>query len=257
MGISPVTSIKAASQDVDYIVCSLPKTDVVEGVLRQDGGIFENASEGTCIVDTSTISPIAAKEFSSDAIKHKMSYIDAPMSGGVMGALNGTLTFMVGAPTEEDYEKAKVVLAGMGKKFFHCGGPGTGEIAKLSNNLILGIQMIAASEGMVLGEKLGIDPKVLCDILSVSTGNCWAVSACNPRPGILPDSPASKNYEGGFQTALMRKDLALALSCAEEVGAQTKFAEEAVDYYAHLEKKGHGGKDFGYVFQYIMKDFKV
>ena len=148
-----------------------------------------------------------------------MNYIDAPMSGGVGGALNGTLTFMVGASNNDDYEKAKIVLEGMGKKFFHCGGPGTGEIAKLSNNLILGIQMIAASEGMVLGEKLGIDPKVLCEILSVSTANCWAVSAHNPRPGNIENSPASKNYEGGFQTALMRKDLALALSCAEEVGA--------------------------------------
>lgn len=117
--------------------------------------------------------------------------------------------------------------------------------------------MIAASEGMVLGEKLGIDPKVLTEILGVSTAGCWAVSASNPRPGVLENAPASRNYEGGFQTALMRKDLALALSCAEEVGAQTKFAEGAVDYYAHLEKKGHGGKDFGYVYQYIMKDFKV
>ena len=174
-----------------------------------------------------------------------------------MGALNGTLTFMVGANTKEDYETAKVVLEGMGKKFFHCGGPGTGEIAKLSNNLIISIQMIAASEGMVLGEKLGIDPKVLCEILMVSTANCWAINGCNPRPGNLENSPSSRNYENGFQTALMRKDVALALSCAETVGAQTKFAERAVEYYTKLEQKGHGTKDFGYVFQYIMKDFKL
>jgi 3-hydroxyisobutyrate dehydrogenase-like beta-hydroxyacid dehydrogenase len=145
----------------------------------------------------------------------------------------------------------------MGKRIFHCGGPGTGEIAKIANNLILGIQMIAASEGMVLGEKLGIDPKTLMEILSVSTSSCWSITTANPRPGNIETAPASKNYEGGFQVGLIRKDLALALECADKVGAKLEFGEEAMEYYRHLEKKGHGGKDFGYVFQYIMKDLKI
>lgn len=115
-----------------------------------------------------------------------------------MGATKGTLTFMVGSQNKEDYEYAKTVLEGMGKKVFHCGGPGTGEIAKLANNLILGIQMIATSEGMILGEKLGIDPKVLMEILSVSTAKNWCIDTTNPRPGNIEDSPASRNYEGGF-----------------------------------------------------------
>ncbi len=127
-----------------------------------------------------------------------MIFCDSPMSGGIMGATNGSLTFMVGSQNKEDYENAKIVLEGMGKRVFHCGGPGTGETAKLANNLILGIQMIATSEGMILGEKLGIDPKVLMEILSASTANNWCINSNNPRPGNIEGSPASKNYEGGF-----------------------------------------------------------
>jgi 3-hydroxyisobutyrate dehydrogenase len=247
-GIKPQTAVKEAVRDVDYVVTSLPKTQDVETLLYSEDGVFENASEGTCIVDSSTISAIAAKEFSQDAIKRKMTYCDAPMSGGVAGATAGTLTFMVGSNSVEDFEKAKIVLEGMGTNIFHCGGPGTGETAKIANNLILGIQMIASAEGMVLGEKLGIDPKILMQILAVSTASNWCIKTNNPRPGNLENAPASKNYDGGFQVGLMRKDLALSLECAEAVGAQTEFAKKALDYYMTLEKKGYGGKDFGYVF---------
>ena len=145
----------------------------------------------------------------------------------------------------------------MGNKFFMCGGPGTGEIAKIANNMILGIQMVACSEGLALGEKLGIDPKVLTEILSVSTSNCWCIDTTNPRPDNIPTAPSSRNYEGGFQTALIKKDLALSLQIANEVGASVEFAEKAIEYYAALEKKGLGSKDFGYVFQYIMKNKKI
>ena len=251
-----MTSIKEASQNVDYVVSALPKTETVEHMLHSDG-VFSHAAKGTCIVDTSTISPIASKEFSASAKKLEMIYVDSPMSGGIMGAQNGTLTFMVGSETQEDFDHASIVLEGMGKKLFRCGGPGTGEIAKIANNLILGIQMVAASEGMVLGEKLGIDPKVLMDILSVSTSSCWAITHDNPRPGNLPNAPSSKNYEGGFQVGLIKKDLALALEIADHVNAKIEFGEKAMDYYRELEKKGHGGKDFGVVFQYIMKDLKI
>jgi 3-hydroxyisobutyrate dehydrogenase len=120
------------------------------------------------------------------------------MSGGVMGAKNGTLTFMVGSQSAEDFEKAKIVLEGMGKRIFHCGGPGTGEAAKIANNLILGIMMIASSEGMALADKLGIDPKILMEVLKVSTGNNWCINSNNPYPGNIETSPASNKYEGGF-----------------------------------------------------------
>ena len=254
MGVSPSTKISDVSTNVDYIVTSLPRTQDVEVVLRDDDGVFASASTGTCIVDTSTISPLAAKEFSAEAQKLEMLYCDAPMSGGVVGAKNGTLTFMVGAPGEKEFDHAKVVLEGMGKKVFNCGAPGAGETAKIANNLILGIQMVASSEGMALAEKLGIDPKILMEILSVSTANNWCINTNNPRPGNIETAPASKNYEGGFQVGLMRKDLALALECAEAVDAKVEFAEKSLDIYRLLEKKGHGGKDFGYVFQYLMKN---
>mmetsp|Transcript_15149 Transcript_15149/g.10641 ORF Transcript_15149/g.10641 Transcript_15149/m.10641 type:complete len:153 (+) Transcript_15149:258-716(+) len=149
-----------AAKDVDFIVSALPATAHVDAMLKSDDGVFANANEGTFICDTSTISPLASKEFAALAPKHNMIFLDTPMSGGVTGADNGTLTFMVGGD-DEHLEIVRPVLEGMGKNIFHCGGPGTGEIAKLANNLILGVSMIAASEGMALGEKLGIDPKVL------------------------------------------------------------------------------------------------
>jgi len=120
------------------------------------------------------------------------------MSGGIMGAANQTLTFMVGAKEGAEFDQANHVLAGMGKKIFACGGPGTGQIAKIANNMILGINMLAACEGMAMGEKLGIDPKILMEILSVSTSNSWVIDTTNPRPGNLPNAPASNNYNGGF-----------------------------------------------------------
>jgi 3-hydroxyisobutyrate dehydrogenase len=163
---------------------------------------------------------------------------------------------MVGCE-KDHFEIAKEVLLGMGKNVFHCGGPGTGEIAKICNNLILGINMIATSEGLSLGEKLGIDPKVLSNILSVSTGRSWCVDTYNPRPGVLENVPASRQYNGGFQVSLIRKDLSIALEAAEQADAKLKFGQLAIDQYRELEKKGFGKKDFGYVYQYIHKNFDI
>ena len=165
--------------------------------MQGPNGIFANAKKGTIIVDTSTISPIASKEFAAEAKKKDLIFVDSPMSGGITGAQNGTLTFMVGCE-KENFETIKEMLLGMGKNVFHCGGPGTGEIAKICNNLILGINMIATSEGLSLGEKLGIDPKILSNILSVSTGRSWCVDTYNPRPGIIENVPSSRNYANGF-----------------------------------------------------------
>ena len=163
---------------------------------------------------------------------------------------------MVGCD-KEHFENVKQVLLGMGKNVFHCGGPGTGEIAKICNNLILGINMIATAEGLSLGEKLGIDPKILSNILSVSTARSWCVDTYNPRPGVLENVPSSRDYNGGFQVSLIRKDLSIALEAAGEAEAKTKFAQHAIDYYRDLEKKGFGKKDFGYVYQYIHKNFDL
>eukprot|EP00349_Pseudokeronopsis_sp_Brazil_P003090 CAMPEP_0202958032 /NCGR_PEP_ID=MMETSP1396-20130829/2375_1 /ASSEMBLY_ACC=CAM_ASM_000872 /TAXON_ID= /ORGANISM="Pseudokeronopsis sp., Strain Brazil" /LENGTH=192 /DNA_ID=CAMNT_0049675833 /DNA_START=74 /DNA_END=652 /DNA_ORIENTATION=- len=160
LGVTPVQTVAEVSKGVDFIVTSVPNTRDVQDLLNNPEGIFANADKGTFIVDTSTISPLASKEFAAAAKKQEMVFIDSPMSGGIGGAQNGTLTFMVGCE-KEHYDKVKEMLVGMGKNVFHCGGPGTGEIAKICNNLILGISMVATSEGLSLGEKLGMDPKVL------------------------------------------------------------------------------------------------
>lgn len=254
-GIKPCATMAKAAKDVDFIVSALPATAHVDAMLKSEDGVFANANEGTFICDTSTISPLASKEFAALAPKYNMVFLDTPMSGGVTGAENGTLTFMVGGENEH-LEIVRPVLEGMGKNIFHCGGPGTGEIAKLSNNLILGISMIAASEGMALGEKLGIDPKVLQSILAVSTARNWCIDTYNPRPGVLEGVPASRNYENGFGVSLVKKDLALALEVAEKVNAKTEFTEKSLEYYRTLEKQGHGTKDFGIVFQHILKNEK-
>lgn len=179
------------------------------------------------------------------------------MSGGTNGAKAGTLSFMVGAPTEKDFDHASVVLNGMGKNLFHCGDVGTGEVAKICNNMILGVQMVAVAEGMSLGGKLGIDQKTLGKILSVSTSSCWAANAANPVPGVVDTSPASNDYQGGFQVGLIRKDMGLALDLSEEVGASTEAANSAIQDYLTLEKAGKGGKDLGYVYQYVHKNKKI
>ena len=175
----------------------MPATKDVEQLLEGPDGIFKNSKKGTYIVDTSTISPVASKEFAAEAKKRDFIFVDAPMSGGITGAQAGTLTFMVGCE-KEHFEPVKEVLLGMGKNIFHCGGPGTGEIAKICNNLILGINMIATAEGISLGEKLGIDPKVLSSILGVSTARSWCVDTYNPRPGVMENVPAARDYNGGF-----------------------------------------------------------
>ena len=256
-GLTVVDSLSEVASDVEYVVTALPATAHVEEALKTEGGIFESAKEGTMICDVSTINPAGAKEFYADAKKHGVTYLDTPMSGGVTGAHAATLTFMVGCNEDAEFEKAKLVLQGMGKNFFHCGPPGSGEIAKLTNNLILGISMVAASEGMAIGEKLGMDPKKLQQILAVSTARNWCIDTYNPRPGNLPNVPANNNYEGGFAVGLVKKDMVLALEAAHSVDARTDLLEHSLEYYLDLEKKGMGRKDFGYVFQYIMKNKQI
>ena len=253
-GVETVDSLAEAASNVDYVVTALPKTEHVEEALTGAGGIFQSARKGTLICDVSTIDPEGSKRFNKQAKELGLTFLDTPMSGGTTGAENATLTFMVGADTEAEYEAAKVVLNGMGKNFFHCGGPGTGEIAKLTNNLVLGITMVGTAEGMAIGEKLGIDPIILQKIMAVSSARSWSLDVMCPRPGCIPTSPSSNDYKGGFQVGLIKKDMHLATECARKVDADTSILEFAKDYYQQLEDRGAGGKDFGYVFQYIMKN---
>jgi 3-hydroxyisobutyrate dehydrogenase len=253
MGIKATQDFVNTAKDVDYIVSALPITKNVDDTLYREGGIFEVASKGTMICDASTIDPNASVRFAADAKAKGMTFLDAPMSGGIMGAQNGTLTFMLGCENE-DFEKAKTVLLGCGKNVFHCGAPGTGGIAKLTNNLILGISMVAVSEAMAIGEKLGADPKVLTDIWAVSFARSFCVDTYNPRPGVQPNVPSSKEYEGGFAVELIRKDLGLAMDAAKSVGADMDFTERSFNVYADIEKAGFARKDFSFVYQYLMNN---
>ena len=253
MGVKATQDFAATAKDVDYIVTALPITSDVENTLYREGGIFEVASKGTTICDASTISPEASIKFAGAAHERGMRFLDTPMSGGINGAKAGTLSFMVGG-TQPDFEEAKKVLLGMGKNIFHCGAPGSGGVAKLTNNLILGISMVATAEAMAIGEKLGADPKVLTDIWAVSTARCHSVDAYSPRPGVLPNVPSSNNYDGGFAVALIRKDLGLAMDAAKSVGADMDFTERAFGVYQEIEKEGYARKDFSFVYQYLMNN---
>jgi len=170
-----------------------------------------------------------------------------------MGAHNGTLTFMCGAEKDE-FEHGSICLKGMGKNVFHCGAAGTGGVAKLTNNLILGITMVAVSEAMAIGEKLGADPKVLTDIWAVSSARSHSVDTYNPRPGVQANVPSSKNYDGGFAVALIRKDLGLAMDAAKSVGADMDFTERSFEVYQDIEKAGFAKKDFSFIYQYLMNN---
>jgi 3-hydroxyisobutyrate dehydrogenase len=161
------------------------------------------------------------------AKKYKMTYIDAPVSGGVTGAAAGTLTFMVGVENGSQFERVKPILECMGKNIFNCGKPGAGQITKACNNMALAIEMIGISEALALGKSLGMDEKVLTNIMKVSTSRCWSIDTYNPVPGVMENVPASRNYEGGFGCALMLKDLGLALQAARDAGCTTELGDKS------------------------------
>lgn len=246
-GLKVSDCYRSTAKDVDFIVTALPVTDTVDLTLHREGGIFEMASKGTHICDASTIAPDASIRFAKTAKEHGMTFLDTPMSGGINGAKAGTLTFMVGGEKGE-MDHVRQMLLGMGKNIFHCGPSGTGGVAKLTNNLILGISMVATAEAMAMGEKLGADPKVLTDIWAVSTARCHSVDAYSPRPGVLPNVPSSNNYDGGFSVALIRKDLGLAMDAAKTVGAESDMTKNAFEFYAEIEKQGYAVKDFSIVY---------
>lgn len=187
---------------------------------------------------------------SKEGEKYGLRVVDAPVSGGANGARDGTLTFMVGTK-KEYYTEIEEFLKAMGVNIFNCGLPGTGQTSKICNNLCLAIQMISVSEGLSLGEKLGIDPKVLSNIMATSTGSCWSLKANNPRPGVMDDVPSSNGYDGGFGVSLMKKDLSIVLDSAAQVNLDLQFGTKAIEYFHELERQGKGKKDFGVVYQYI------
>jgi 3-hydroxyisobutyrate dehydrogenase len=208
-----------------------------------EDGVLAGIRPGTPTVDCSTIDPQTARDVSKAAAAKGVDMGDAPVSGGTGGAAAGTLTFMVGASTEL-FASLKPVLEQMGRNIVHCGEVGTGQIAKICNNLLLGISMIGVSEAMALGNALGIDTKVLAGIINSSTGRCWSSDTYNPWPGIIETAPASRGYTGGFGAELMLKDLGLATEAARQAHQPVILGAVAQQLYQAMSLRGEGGKDF-------------
>ncbi|KAK4884149.1 hypothetical protein RN001_000420 [Aquatica leii] len=249
-GAQVCSSPKEAATDVDFVITMLPDGDIVKKVLTSDDGILKGIGKNTLLVDSSTINPITAQELHKIAENAGIQFLDAPVSGGVTGAAAATLTFMIGG-NQDIGKKVEPYLMQMGGRIMHCGGPGAGQIAKLCNNLILGISMIGIAEGMNLGAKMGLDVKTLAKVVNTSTGRCWSSDTYNPVPGIMENVPAADNYNGGFQTQLIAKDLALASNVAVSCGAPIPLGSAAHQIYRTMAAYGLGNKDFSSVYKFL------
>lgn len=242
-GIEEATSAAEAARGVEMLITMLPAGEHVRDVYLGSGGVLKSAEEDTLLIDCSTIDVATAREVNEAAAEADLAMLDAPVSGGVAGAEAATLTFMVGG-VEYAFERAKPILEVMGRAVIHAGGPGNGQAAKVCNNMILGITMIACAESFTLAEKLGLDPKTLFEISSKSSGSCWAMLNHNPVPGIVPTSAANRGYVPGFAAAMMHKDLKLSQAAAAQVGAATPLGAEAAALYTMFVNAGHGGMDY-------------
>jgi len=244
-GASGPAQVAAGSERV---VTMLPNNAIVETVYKE---VLDNARSGSLLIDCSTVDPALSKQLSQEAQAKGCQFVDAPVSGGINAASAGTLTFMVGAESEETFAAAEVLLKNMGAKITHCGGVGTGGAVKICNNLLLAISMIGTSEAMNLGIKLGLDPKLLASIMGSATGRCWSVDTYNPCPGVLDNVPSSNGYRGGFGTALMTKDLGLAQDAATRTKAATPLGSVAHQMYRVMCNAGYAEKDFSSAFQFL------
>ena len=234
-----------ASKEIDVLITMLPNGEAVSSVFNSES-LLENIDPSVLIIECSTINPKTSKELSLKALSLNLEMIDAPVSGGVKGAVEAGLTFMVGGSVE-NVEKAKPILSKMGKNIFHAGDSGSGQIAKLCNNMLLAIHMSGTAEALSMGVKSGLDPSVLSEIMSKSSGGNWSLDKYNPYPGVMTESPASKDYQGGFLNKLMIKDLNLAKELAQDSKTETPMGDSARKLYDELIEQGLEDLDFSSV----------
>ncbi|MFJ6705409.1 MULTISPECIES: 3-hydroxyisobutyrate dehydrogenase [unclassified Streptomyces] len=239
-GVEPADSASEAVADADVVISMLPAGRHVLGLYDD---ILNAARPGTLFVDCSTIDVADARTAHERAVAAGMRALDAPVSGGVVGAEAATLTFMVGGGDTE-FAEARPLLEAMGKKAVHCGGPGAGQAAKICNNMILGVSMIAVSEAFVLAESLGLSHQALYDVASTASGQCWALSVNCPVPGPVPASPANRDYRPGFAASLMAKDLGLAANALRAGGVRAELGLRAADLYADYAERVGSDEDF-------------
>jgi 3-hydroxyisobutyrate dehydrogenase len=237
----------AAVKGADVVITMLPAGKHVLSVWDE---VVPVMTRGTLIIDCSTIDVESAKQAHALAAKHGIASVDAPVSGGTGGARGATLTFMCGGD-DKSFASAKPALENMGKKIVHCGGAGAGQAAKICNNMILAVSMIAVGEAFALAEKLGLSHQALFDVASTSSGQCWALTSYCPVPGPVPTSPANNDYKPGFASTLMVKDLTLAQDAARATGAATPLGKHAQEIYKEFDAAGHGGVDFSGIIQHV------
>jgi 3-hydroxyisobutyrate dehydrogenase len=249
-GGTAASSVHNAASGVDIVVTMLPAGQHVREVYTGAGGVLASADPNTLLIDSSTIDVASARAVAEAAAAKKLLMIDAPVSGGVGGAQAGTLTFMVGGP-ERAFEQAKPYLEAMGKTIVHAGGAGNGQAAKICNNMILGVSMIATCEGFLLAEKLGLEAQKLFDIASKSSGQCWSITNYCPVPGPVPTSPANRDYQPGFTAAMMLKDLKLAQEAARANGASSPMGAGAAAVFDQFVEEGGGATDFSGIIRFL------
>ncbi|ASJ72890.1 3-hydroxyisobutyrate dehydrogenase [Granulosicoccus antarcticus] len=239
-GVTQVCEASQATIDMDAVITMLPDGRILKSVYEQ---IVPLGKPGALFLDCSTVDMLSSKSAHQQAAEAGLLSVDAPVSGGMGGAIAGTLTFMVGSSAEA-FEQVKPLLDIMGKRVVHCGEGGAGQAAKICNNMLLGISMIGTCEAFALGEKLGLDAERLFEVMSTSSGSCWSVNTYCPVPGVGPSSPADNGYKPGFAAELMLKDLRLSQNAAEQVDASTPMGLNATRIYEKFVEREGLGKDF-------------
>ena len=242
-GAQLVESADAAAAGAEIVVTMLPAGTHVLDVYFDTGKVARTATPGALFIDCSTIAVEDARTAHARAREAGFALVDAPVSGGVAAAEAGSLTFMVGGEVA-DFERARPILEAMGKNIFHAGGAGNGQAAKIANNMLLGVSMIATCEAFNLAERLGLDAQTFFDISSKASGQCWSMTTYCPAPGPVPAAPSNRDYQPGFSVAMMLKDLKLAMGAAAGAGADTDFGKAAEQAYQALADAGHGDRDF-------------
>ncbi len=247
-GCLPAASAAAAVADAELVVSMLPAGAHVEAVYAD--AVFAAATPGALLIDCSTIDVATARRVAEAAAMKGLLAVDAPVSGGIAAANAATLTFMVGG-SDQGFARAEPVLSAMGNVVIHAGDNGAGQAAKICNNMILGATMAATCEAFLLAEKLGLDAQKFYDIASVSSGQSWSMTRYCPVPGVGPETPADRNYDGGFATALMLKDMKLAMAAAVATEAQAPVCARATELYQAQADAGHSARDFSSIIQLL------
>ena len=241
-GASVADSPKEAASNAQVVISMLPAGQHVHSVYLGDNGLLAELPKGTLVIDSSTIAAADARVVAEAASKLGIDFLDAPVSGGTGGAIAGSLTFIVGG-NDDAFAKAEPILGVMGKNIFHAGDHGAGQVAKICNNMLLGILMAGTAEAINLGVKNGLDPKVLSDIMLQSSGRNWTLEVYNPYPQVMENVPSSNGYKGGFMSKLMQKDLNLAMQTAKDTDVETPMGAKATELYAEHTIE-NGDKDF-------------